>query len=72
MNMLTVTYWQLWWIADGTPEYGQAIRWHYLLGGFGIDPKASKLLEKLDNRNYKKWAKDTELTFDDYLDVTRV
>lgn len=43
-------YLKLWFSADGTPVYGQAIRWCYLLGLFGKDPKATRKMERLDKR----------------------
>ena len=65
-------YWLLWWRVDGTSEYGQAIRWCYLLGQLGKDPKASKRMEKLDSRNFIKWRKLHNKNFSAYLEVSRV
>lgn len=65
-------YLKLWFSADGTPVYGQAIRWCYLLGLFGKDPKATRKMERLDKKNFKKWQKNTGKSFEDYLNVARV
>lgn len=65
-------YLRLWWGADGTSEYGQAIRWAYLFGYFGKDPRASKVCDFYDQRNFKKWKKKNKKDFKAYLDVARV
>ncbi|MFJ3388832.1 hypothetical protein [Lysinibacillus sp. NPDC086135] len=65
-------FFKLLFLADGTSEYGQAIRWTYLLGHFGKDPKASKKMDKIDKINFKKWNKINKKDFDEYLKVTRV
>ncbi|WPF70135.1 hypothetical protein BCVP_CDS0107 [Bacillus phage BC-VP] len=62
-----ILYLQLWWAADGTEDYGKAIRWLYL---FGVISESR--LAKLDKRNYKKWSKRSSKSFDDYLNVARV
>lgn len=58
--------------VDGTAEYGQAIRWLYLLGHFGKEPNAERKLNRLDKRNFKKWQKVHDKGFTDYLSVVRV
>lgn len=63
---------RLWFAADGTSDYGQAIRWAYLLGMLGKDPKATKLVNKLDNRNFVKWQKFHNKNYQAYLEVARV
>ena len=67
-------YWRLWFGADGTAEYGQAIRWAYLWGLLGKDPKATKKVERLDRRNFKKWKKKKQdnNSFTEYLKVASV
>lgn len=65
-------YIQMFFSVDGTAEYGQAIRWLYLFGHFGKDPKAEKKLDKLDYRNFKKWKKINGKEIKDYLEVARV
>jgi hypothetical protein len=65
-------YLKLWFLANGTAEYAQTIRWCYLFGYFGKDPKATKKIERLDERNFIKWQKKTGKTYSDYLNVARV
>jgi hypothetical protein len=62
----------VWLKADGTAEYGQAIRWCYLMGNFGRDPMASRITKRIDNRNFKKWQKINKKDYTAYLDVARV
>jgi hypothetical protein len=63
---------KMWFLADGTKEYGQTIRWLYLYGYLGKDPKATNKVEKLDDRNFKKWKKNSDGGIQDYLKVVRV
>lgn len=66
-------YWRLWFGADGTSEYGQAIRWAYLWGLFGKDPRATKMTMRLDRRNFKKWQDlNGGRSFETYLEKARV
>lgn len=60
-------YLRLLFSADGTAEYGQAIRWLYLYGQL-----SEKRMNRIDMRNFKKWRKINGLEYRDYLDVARV
>lgn len=71
--MIEILYLRLYFGMDGTADYGKAIRWVYLWGLFGKDPKATKKLNKLDNRNFKKWSKlNDNKSFIEYLKVASV
>lgn len=53
--------------ADGSSEYGQAIRWAYLVGEI-----SQNRMNKLDDKNFKKWQKSSGKSYVEYLDVARV